>query len=80
VQYFIVLLNLGDWQGWIYTLFASTIALAYWYGKKESKLYKKNNKTYDDLYLQTLKILEKLEEKGCVKKNDLLIKESEEHV
>ncbi len=80
VQYFIVLLNLKEWQWWIYTLFASSVALAYWYGKKQSRLYAKNKKAYETLYLQTLKILEKLEENGCVKKKDLLIKECEEHV
>ena len=60
VQYFIVLLNLKEWQWWIYTLFASSVAVAYWYGKKQSRLYAKNKETYDGLYMQTLKILEEL--------------------
>ncbi len=80
VQYFIVLLNLKDWQWWIYTLFASSVAIAYWYGKKQSKLYAKNNKIYDALYIETLKMIETLQENGCIDKRDLMIDECEEHV
>ena len=80
VQYFIVLLNLKEWQGWIYALFASTVAIAYWYGKKESKLYAKNNKIYEELYIKTLQLLEELEDVGCIKKSELMIEECEEHV
>ena len=80
VQYFIVLLNLKEWQWWIYSLFASSVAIAYWYGKKESKLYAKNKKIYDALYLETLKLIEDLEERGCIKKSELMIEECEDHV
>ncbi|WP_457750205.1 hypothetical protein [Sulfurimonas sp.] len=80
VQYFIVLLNLKEWQWWIYTLFASSVALAYWYGKKQSNIYAKNKKKYEELYMQTLELLKELEDKGCIKKEDLLIYECEEHV
>ncbi|QOP44048.1 hypothetical protein FJR45_08870 [Sulfurimonas sediminis] len=80
VQYFIVLLNLKEWQWWIYSLFASSVAFAYWYGKKQSRLYAKNKQRYEVLYLQTLQLLEALEEKECIKKEDLLIHECEEHV
>jgi len=80
VQYFIVLLNLKEWQGWIYAVFASTVAIAYWYGKKQSRLYAKNKKIYDALYMQTLTLLEELEEKGSIKKSELMIEECEEHV
>ena len=80
VQYFIVLLNLKEWQWWIYTVFGSSVAIAYWYGKKQSKLYAKNKKIYDSLYLDTLKLIEELEEMGCIKKDDLLIEECEDHV
>ena len=80
VQYFIVLLNLKDWQWWIYTLFASSVAVAYWYGKKQSRLYAKNKKIYDALYLDTLKMIEELEEGGCITKSDLLIEACEDHV
>ncbi len=80
VQYFIVLLNLKEWQWWIYTLFASSVAIAYWYGKKQSRLYAKNKKIYEALYLETLKMIEILEDADCIKKADLLIEECEDHV
>ena len=80
VQYFIVLLNLKDWQWWIYTLFASSVAIAYWYGKKQSRLYKENKIKYDELYMETLHLIEELENKSCIKKSDLLIAECDEHV
>ncbi len=80
VQYFIVLLNLKAWQWWIYGVFASSVAVAYWYGKKQSRLYAKNREKYDALYIQTLKLLENLEERGCITKSELLIAECEEHV
>ena len=80
VQYFIVLLNLKEWQWWIYGVFASSVAFAYWYGKKQSRLYAKNKKLYDALYMQTLKLIEELEDAGCIKKSELMIEECEEHV
>ncbi len=80
VQYFIVLLNLKEWQWWIYGVFASTVAVAYWYGKKQSRLYSKNKKLYDVLYRDTLGLIEALEEEACIKKSELLIEECEEHV
>ena len=80
VQYFIVLLNLKEWQWWIYSVFASSVAFAYWYGKKQSRLYAKNKKIYDALYMQTLGIIEELEDADCIKKSDLMIEECQEHV
>jgi len=80
VQYFIVLLNLKAWQWWIYGVFASTVAVAYWYGKKQSRLYAKNKKLYDELYRDTLGLIEVLEEAACIKKSELMIEECEEHV
>jgi hypothetical protein len=80
VQYFIVLLNLKEWQWWIYGVFASSVAVAYWYGKKQSRLYTKNKKEYEALYMQTLKLIEELEDAACIKKSELLIAECEEHV
>ena len=80
VQYFIVLLNLKEWQTLIYTVFASSVAIAYWYGKKEQKKYQINKIEFDKLYDETLLLLDELEENGCVKKSDLIIKECEEHV
>ncbi len=80
VQYFIVLLNLKEWQWWIYGVFASSVAVAYWYGKKQSRLYAQNKKIYDALYMKTLGIIEDLEDAGCIKKSELMIEECEEHV
>jgi len=80
VQYFIVLLNLKEWQSLIYTIFASTVAIAYWYGKKQSNLYAKNRGVYDALYIQTSKLLEELENAGCIERSELMIEECEEHV
>jgi hypothetical protein len=80
VQYFIVLLNLKQWQTLIYGLFASSVAVAWWYAKKEQKKYATNKKIYEDKYSQTLALLNDLENSGCINKSDLIIKECEEHV
>ena len=80
VQYFIVLLNLKEWQILIYSLFASSIALAYWYAKKEQKKYAINSKIFKEKYIKTLEMIEKLEKRGCIKKSDLIIATCEEHV
>lgn len=80
VQYFIILLDLKEWQWWIYGLFASTVFYAWLYARKQSKLFAKNNLIYEEKYEQTLKLLAELEANGCIKKEDLLISESDEHV
>ena len=80
VQYFIVLLDLKEWQILIYSLFASSIALAYWYAKKEQKKYAINSKIFKEKYIKTLEMIEKLEKRGCIKKSDLIIATCEEHV
>ncbi len=80
VQYFIVLLDLKEWQWWIYTFFALSVLVAYIYGKKESKKYQENSKIFEELYLETLTQIDQLEEQGCIKKSDLIIKKCEEHV
>ena len=80
VQYFIVLLDLKEWQIPIYTVFASSVAVAYWYGKKEQKKYQKNNKIFYELYDETLQILDELEANQVVKKEDLIMKECDEHI
>ena len=80
VQYFIVLLGLKEWQTLIYALFASTVAIAWIYGKKQSKLYAKNKKIYDNLYNETLTLLAELEESGAIETETLWIKQSDEHV
>ena len=80
VQYFIVLLNLKEWQILIYSIFASSIAVAWWYGKKEQKKYIKNAKIFYEKYDETLALINLLEKEGCIEKSDLIIEECEEHV
>jgi hypothetical protein len=80
VQYFIVLLDLKEWQWWIYSFFALSIAIAWIYGKKEQKKYAINNEKFQKLYDKTLQLLDEIEEMGCIKKDDLIIKECEDHV
>ena len=80
VQYFIVLLDLKEWQILIYSLFASSIVVAWMYANKERKIFAKNAKIYEEKYEETLRQIEKLEDDGCIKKSDLIIKECEEHV
>ena len=80
VQYFIVLLDLKEWQLWIYGVFASSIVIAWLYANKERKVYADNSKIFEEKYEETLKLIEKLEDKGCLKKSDLIIEECEEHV
>ena len=80
VQYFIVLLDLKEWQWWIYSFFAMSIVLAWIYAKKEQKKYATNSKIYYKMYDETLQLIDELEEQGCIKKDDLIIKECEEHV
>ena len=80
VQYFIVLLDLKEWQILIYSIFASSIAVAWWYAKKEQKKYAKNSLIFEQKYEETLKMIEGLEDRGCISKSDLVIAECEEHV
>jgi len=80
VQYFIVLLDLKEWQILIYSIFASSILVAWWYAKKEQKKYALNSKIFEEKYAQTLIMIDKLEEQGCIKKSDLIIATCEEHV
>jgi hypothetical protein len=80
VQYFIVLLDLGEWQWWIYAFFSLSIVAAWWYAKKQQKKYQVNSTKYKALYEETLALIEALEKEGCVKKEDLYIEESDEHI
>jgi len=80
VQYFIILLDLKEWQWWIYSLFASTVLFAWLYARKQSKLYAKNNTKYQEKHTYTVKLLKELEEDGVIKKEDLMISESDEHI
>jgi len=80
VQYFIVLLDLGEWQWWIYAFFSLSIVGAWWYAKKQQKKYKVNSEKYKRLYEETLTLIAELEKEGYVKKEDLYIEESDEHI
>jgi hypothetical protein len=80
VQYFIVLLDLGEWQWWIYAFFSLSIVGAWWYAKKQQKKYKVNSEKYKRLYEETLTLIAALEKEGYVKKEDLYIEESDEHI
>ena len=80
VQYFIVLLDLGRWQWWIYAFFSLSIVGAWWYAKKEEKKYKLNSAKYHELYDETIKEIEALEKEGHIKKKELYIEESDEHI
>ncbi len=80
VQYFIVLLNLKKWQWWIYAFFAMSVVVAWIYAKKEKRKFEKNSKEFYKLYEKTLKVLEKLESFGCIKREDLIIKSCDEHI
>jgi len=80
VQYFIVLLNLKEWQLWIYAFFSLSIVWAWLYAKKEKKKYEVNSKKYHELYDETLQLIDELEKEGHIKKKNLYIDESDEHI
>jgi len=80
VQYFIVLLDLKEWQWWIYSMFATSIAIAWWYAKKEQKKFAKNSALFEEKYDETVKLIDELEKDGCIKKQNLIITECEDHV
>jgi len=80
VQYFIVLLDLSAWQWWIYAFFSLSILGAWWYAKKQQKKYQINSAKYKELYEETLKRIEALEKEGHIKKKELYISESDEHI
>ncbi len=80
VQYFIVLLDLKEWQLLIYGIFASSVLFAWIYANRERKKYKENNDIYNREYKEILELISKLEDSNCIKKSDLIIKECDEHV
>ena len=80
VQYFIVLLDLKEWQLLIYGIFATSIAIAWWYAKREQKKYKENSEIFEEKYKETQKLLKELEEDGCLNKEKLIIKSCDEHI
>jgi hypothetical protein len=80
VQYFIVLLDLKQWQLWIYALFASSILWAWLYAKKQKKLYDTNSKKFYKLYEETKTLLDELEDENAIKRSDIYEESSEEHI
>ncbi len=80
VQYFIVLLDLKEWQWWIYSFFALSIVVAWLYAKRERAKFEKYSQEFEELYDKTLALIESAEAKGCIRKDDLIIESSDEHV
>ena len=80
VQYFIVLMDLKAYQWYIYTFFGASILLAWWYARKQREKYAIYGKRYEELYDKTLGLLEALEYEGCIRKEDLYIESSDEHI
>lgn len=80
VQYFIVLLDLKEWQWWIYGFFALSIVVAWLYAKKKRKEYEDGNAEYQRLYEETLGLIDALEKKEVLCKKDLYIGQSDEHI
>ena len=80
VQYFIILLNLKEWQWELYSLFGSSILFAWWYAKKQEKKFTKNKIIFERKYVETMKMIDDLDNEGFIDKRDLVIAECEEHV
>ena len=64
----------------IYGLFLASIAWAYWYSKKQKALYARKKDEFEDRYEAALLILSQLEDAEVVKKDDLWISQSDEHI
>ena len=75
-----MLLDLKAWQWWIYGFFGFSIVIAYWYAKRVQKRYEVNNARYNEVYEETLGLIEALEREACLKKETLYIRESDEHI
>jgi len=80
VQYLIVLLSLKDWQWEIYGVFALSILFSWWYADRERKKFSREKARFEKLYEETLELLGSLEDDGCIRKEELWIMESDEHV
>ena len=80
VQYFIVLLDLKEWQWWIYSFFALSIVVAWIYAKREKAKFEKYSREFEELYDKSLDLIDSAEARGCIKKDDLIIESSDEHV
>ncbi len=80
VQYFIVLLDLKEYQWYIYGMFGASILAAWWYANKQKQKYDQNNNRYKRVYQETMDLLSDLEHNGCIEKESLYIRESDEHI
>ncbi len=80
VQYFIVLLSLKEYQWYIYGLFLMSILVAWWYARREKEKYRREKERFERLYAETLERLQRLEERACIDRETLIIRESDEHV
>ena len=80
VQYFIILLDLKEWQWELYTIFGSSIGVAWWYAKKQKRLYEKENASFEATYAETLSLIDEMVEKGEIDRDALMIKECDEHI
>jgi len=80
VQYFIILLDLKEWQWELYTLFGSSIGVAWWYAKKQQRLYANQNAIFERKYRETQEMIDALDAEGHIKAQDMIIEVCEEHV
>ena len=80
VQYFIVLLNLKNWQWEIYGLFALSVLAAWQYARKEKRLFTCNAAIFQRAYQETVHLLDEMENKGYIRKEDLMIRTCDEHI
>jgi len=80
VQYFIILLDLKEWQWELYTLFGSSIGVAWWYAKKQQRLYANQNAIFERKYKETQEMIDALDTEGHIKAQDMIIEVCEEHV
>jgi len=80
VQYFIILLDLKEWQWELYTLFGSSIGVAWWYAKKQQRLYAEQNAIFKRKYTETQEMIDTLDAEGHINAKKLIIEVCEEHV
>ncbi|MDD3467723.1 MAG: hypothetical protein PHE67_11285 [Campylobacterales bacterium] len=79
-QYFIVLMDMKNWQFEIYGLFLTSIVLAYMYSKKQKALYASKKIEFDIRYEKALVLLSELEDEEVIKKEDLWVLEDDVHI
>ena len=79
-QYFIVLLNLKEWQIPIYGFFALSIVVAWFYAKSQRRLFESNTLIFNKLYARNEAILEALEKDDNFKRENFYIEECDEHI